>query len=86
MRTIPEIVAQMRELIEELEQHTGKPAPKQEIPGLDFPLYNHDYNYMGGSFQATDTISLTGAAGLPAFTVADLNSNPADISFNIGKS
>ena len=30
MRTIPEIVAQMRELIEELEHHTGKPAPKEE--------------------------------------------------------
>ncbi len=84
MRTIPEIVAQMRELIEELEQHTGKPAPKQEIPGLDFSLYNHDYNYMGGSFQGTDTISLTG--GLPGFTVDDLKSHPADLSFNMSKS
>lgn len=30
MRTIPEIVAQMKELIAELEQHTGLP-PKKEI-------------------------------------------------------
>ncbi len=81
MRTIPEIVAQMRELIEELEQHTGKP-PKPETE--TFSLYNHDYNYMGGSFQATDTISLTG--GLPGFTVDDLKSHPADLSFNMSKS
>ena len=81
MRTIPEIVAQMRELIEELENHTGKPAPKQEIPGLDFSLYNHDYTMNNMSYgHAGDTISLTGA---PAFTLHDIKPlGPNDISFS----
>lgn len=78
MRTIPEIVAQMRELIEELEQHTGKPASKEEIKGLDFSIYNS----MAGSYQATDTITLTGAAGQPT-TLYDLKPLQAgDISFS----
>jgi hypothetical protein len=68
MRTIPEIVAQMRELIEELEQHTGKPAPKEE--SVKFTLYGQDY--MAGNYSATDTISLTNY---------DLNPlTPSDIS------
>jgi hypothetical protein len=78
MRTIPEIVAQMRELIEELEEHTGKPAPKQEIPGLDFSLYNHDYNMNSGA--GVDTISLTGFGAQP--TLYDLKPlSPSDLSF-----
>ena len=82
MRTIPEIVAQMRELIEELEEHTGKPAPKQEIPGLDFSLYNHDYSSINmNSGHGVDTITLTGAAAQP--TLYDLKPlNPNDISFS----
>lgn len=79
MRTIPEIVAQMRELIEELEQHTGKPAPKEESPRLDFSIYNG----MAGNYQVTgtDTISLTGAAGQPT-TLYDLKPLTAsDLSF-----
>ncbi len=80
MRTIPEIVAQMRELIEELEQHTGKPAPKEEDEKLDFSIYN-SIN-MAGSYQATDTISFTGAAGQPT-TLYDLKPLTAsDISFS----
>jgi len=81
MRTIPEIVAQMRELIEELEEHTGKPAPKQEIPGLDFSLYNHDYSSINmNSGQGVDTISLTGFGAQP--TLYDLKPlNPSDLSF-----
>ena len=70
MRTIPEIVAQMRELIEELEQHTGKPAPKEEGVGQKFSLY-HDY--MAGNYQATDTISLTNY-DLKPLTASDLSS------------
>ncbi len=81
MRTIPEIVAQMLELIEELEEHTGKPAPKQEIPGLDFSLYNHDYSSINmNSGQGVDTISLTGFGAQP--TLYDLKPlNSSDLSF-----
>lgn len=71
MRTIPEIVAEMRELIEELEQHTGKPAPKEESVGQKFSLYGHDY--MAGNYQATDTISLTNY-DLKPLTASDLSS------------
>lgn len=78
MRTIPEIVAQMRELIEELEEHTGKPPAKEEIPGLDFSLYNHDYNMNSGA--GVDTISLTGFGAQP--TLYDLKPlSPSDLSF-----
>jgi hypothetical protein len=69
MRTIPEIVAQMRELIEELEQHTGKPAPKEE--GVKFTLYGHDY--MAGDYSGTDTISLTNY-DLKPLTPSDISS------------
>ena len=85
MRTIPEIVAQMRELIVELEGHTGKPAPKQEIPGLDFSLYNTMYETPTyGNYQATDTITLTGAAAQPtSFSLYDIKPlGPNDISFS----
>ena len=87
MRTIPEIVAEIRELIEELESHTGKPAPKQESPGLDFSIYNHDNMYMGatgavGSYQATDTITLGANGGIPTFSYHDIKPlDPNDISF-----
>jgi len=70
MRTIPEIVAQMRELIEELEQHTGKPAPKEESAGQKFTLYGQDY--MAGNYQATDTISLTNY-DLKPLTASDIS-------------
>ena len=70
MRTIPEIVAQMRELIEELEEHTGKPAPKEESVEQKFSLYGHDY--MAGNYQATDTISLTNY-DLKPLTASDLS-------------
>lgn len=77
MRTIPEIVAQMRELIEELEEHTGKPPAKEEIPGLDFSLYNHDNMNSG---YTVDTISLTGLGAQT--TLYDLQPlSPSDLSF-----
>jgi len=69
MRTIPEIVAQMRELIEELEQHTGKPASKEE--SVKFTLYGQDY--MAGNYSATDTISLTNY-DLKPLTPSDISS------------
>ena len=71
MRTIPEIVAQMRELIEELEQHTGKPASKQEsYVGQKFTLHGQDY--MAGNYSGTDTISLTNY-DLKPLTTSDIS-------------
>lgn len=47
MRTLPEIVAEMKELIAELETHTGKPPAKES--------YSHDYynnmNYSSGGIE-----------------------------------
>jgi hypothetical protein len=44
MRTIPEIVAKIRELIEELESHTGKHVPGTEISisKLNYSTYNQN--------------------------------------------
>ncbi len=41
MRTIPEIVAEMKSLIAELEQHTGLPPKKEEYTG-DTIMFNFD--------------------------------------------
>lgn len=41
MRTIPEIVAELKELIDELEKHTGLP-PKKEEPIGDTITFNFD--------------------------------------------
>lgn len=78
MRTIPEIVAEMRELIEELESHTGKP-PAPAPSNLNFSLY--DNMNMNGGY---DTISLTGGAGQSAmsFSLHDIKPlDPSDLSF-----
>jgi len=64
MRTIPEIVADMKALLAELEQHTGLPPKKEEYTG-DTITFNFDnmntgipishYENMGG----IDVISLS---------------------------
>lgn len=41
MRTIPEIVADMKALVAELEQHTGLPPKKEEYTG-DTITFNFD--------------------------------------------
>jgi hypothetical protein len=60
MRTIPEIVAQMKELIAELEQHTGLP-PKKES-------YSDSGDYYG---DVITNISLYGQGG-PTVSLSDL--------------
>lgn len=60
MRTIPEIVADMKALITELEQHTGLPPKKEEYTG-DTITFNFD-NMNSGipiSHYETDTITLS---------------------------
>lgn len=63
MRTIPEIVAEMKALITELEQHTGLPPKKEEPITFNFNFDNMNggimpvshYENMGG----IDVISLS---------------------------
>jgi hypothetical protein len=56
MRTIPEIVAEMRSLIEELEGHVGKPPEKKlDDTIISFPSYD-EYSY--GAGQPTINLSM----------------------------
>jgi len=74
MRTIPEIVAELKTLIDELEQHTGLPPKKEQVDGsinLNFdnmaagqpahPVFSH-YETSGQTFSInafdSDTITL----------------------------
>jgi hypothetical protein len=71
MRTIPEIVAELKTLIAELEQHTGLPPKKEQVDGsinLNFdnmaaghPVFSH-YETSGQTFSInafdSDTITL----------------------------
>lgn len=72
MRTIPEIVAQMKELIAELEQHTGLP-PKKE---------SYSDNYYGNVTTNIDSygqgISIINLGDLPQGNMAWTPASGAD--------
>lgn len=55
MRTIPEIVAQMKDLIAELEQHTGLPV-KPDVIKFNFDNMNSGTPI---SYYENDTITLS---------------------------
>ena len=59
MRTIPEIVADMKALIAELEQHTGLPPKKDEPITFNFNYDNMSGGIMPVSHYETDTITLS---------------------------